>query len=234
MADEAPARPHLPAPDCGRDDSRRTDDSGAIPNPGAHRPAAAGESAVALQCCHCGAVRGPGGSWPDRSVPPGALVSHGICPACLARHYPGVRAPSAVCPPETPRESAGGAAGWADARAADRPPAIGPISDRPRDPPAAVTTAADQARLGAELDQTWVRDLLDLLWHGTAGPNPPRRPLIPPDDVLALYSRSADLVQMSRRLIAWSWELRKRRTGRWWPGAPDSRGSVGAAPARPD
>jgi hypothetical protein len=46
-----------------------------------------------LTCCHCHGVRGANGGWSHAPPPAGARLSHGICPVCLGRHYPGVRMP---------------------------------------------------------------------------------------------------------------------------------------------
>ncbi|HET6576377.1 MAG TPA: hypothetical protein VFG68_22445 [Fimbriiglobus sp.] len=46
-----------------------------------------------LTCCHCRGVRGADGSWSYSPLPAGARLTHGICPVCLGRHYPGVRPP---------------------------------------------------------------------------------------------------------------------------------------------
>jgi hypothetical protein len=50
-------------------------------------------TAVVLTCCHCHSVRDAGGAWSQSPPPSGARLSHGICPVCLGRHYPGVRPP---------------------------------------------------------------------------------------------------------------------------------------------
>ena len=47
-------------------------------------------------CCHCRRVRIDEGRWELRYLPKDRLVSHGICPECFARYYPGVPTPKPV------------------------------------------------------------------------------------------------------------------------------------------
>lgn len=54
-----------------------------------------GERRVQMVCCHCRKVRTATGDWEQPPTHLPAVVSHGICRACLGAHYPEV-----VPPPE--------------------------------------------------------------------------------------------------------------------------------------
>lgn len=45
------------------------------------------KTAMAVQCCVCHRVRGPGGRFKRIKLPEGAEVSHTYCPKCAAEAY---------------------------------------------------------------------------------------------------------------------------------------------------
>ena len=55
-------------------------------------PVAADARELTTICCHCRQVRTPEGRWELRYLPKDQLLSHGICPECFARFYPGIAA----------------------------------------------------------------------------------------------------------------------------------------------
>jgi hypothetical protein len=59
--------------------------------PGAPLPALRGPTA--LVCCYCRRFRDGADRWTRDRPPDGHHLSHVICPACLAAHFPEVRPP---------------------------------------------------------------------------------------------------------------------------------------------